>query len=101
MKYRYEVQPRAAELGGGYRLQLFEDDVEVGGGVFPLAWADEPQQGVTWWNGMTEEFRAHWMRQAKSAVPADAWRAYLTQEALGDAVEEAEGWMYTRPKSDE
>lgn len=97
MKYGYEVLPRAAELGGGWRLRLLEDDIEVGGGVFPLPWADEPQQGITWWNDMTEEFRAHWLAVAGSAVPADAWRAYLTEEAQGDAVEEGEAWLSTRP----
>lgn len=100
-RYGYEVSPRAPEVGGGWRLQLFEDGVEVGGGVFPLPWADEPQQGVAWWNEMTEEFRAHWLSTAKSAVPADAWRAYLTHEALGDALEEAENWLATQPKTDE
>jgi len=35
MTYTYEILPRAASLGGGWRLRLLEDDVEVGGGVFP------------------------------------------------------------------
>lgn len=35
MKYSYEIKPRPAELGGGWRLHLLEDDEEVGGGVFP------------------------------------------------------------------
>ena len=99
MRYTYTLTPRPDELGGGWRLRLLEDDVEVGGGVFPLAWADEPQQGVTWWNEMSEEFRAHWLAVAGSAVPADAWRAYLTEEAQGDAVEEGENWLSTRPQS--
>jgi hypothetical protein len=99
-KYTYEVTPRPPALGGGWRLQLLEDGEEVGGGVFPLAWADEPQQGVDWWNAMSEETRAFWLGQAKSAVPADAWQAYLTQEAMGDAVEVAEDWLSTRPQTD-
>lgn len=32
---RFEISPRAPEFGGGWRLQLFEGDTEVGGGVFP------------------------------------------------------------------
>jgi len=36
-RLRYEVDPRSAELGGGWRLRLLENDVEVGGGVFPLS----------------------------------------------------------------
>jgi hypothetical protein len=34
--YRYEIEPRPLDLGGGVRLRLLEDDEEVGGGVFPL-----------------------------------------------------------------
>jgi len=36
MNYTYEITPRPAELGGGWRLRLLEDDEEVGGGVFPI-----------------------------------------------------------------
>jgi len=35
MEYSYEITPRPVELGGGWRLRLLEDGVEVGGGVFP------------------------------------------------------------------
>jgi len=35
MTYSYEITPRPVELGGGWRLRLLEDGVEVGGGVFP------------------------------------------------------------------
>ncbi len=35
MNYTYEIIPRPVELGGGWRLRLLEDGVEVGGGVFP------------------------------------------------------------------
>ncbi|MET3133582.1 hypothetical protein AAKU55_003872 [Oxalobacteraceae bacterium GrIS 1.11] len=35
MDYSYEITPRPVELGGGWRLRLLEDGVEVGGGVFP------------------------------------------------------------------
>lgn len=33
--YSYEISPRPAALGGGWRLRLLEDGEEVGGGVFP------------------------------------------------------------------
>jgi hypothetical protein len=33
-RYRYEVTPRPEEVGGGWKLQLIEDDEEVGGGIF-------------------------------------------------------------------
>ena len=35
MQFTYEIIPRAVELGGGWRLRLLENSVEVGGGVFP------------------------------------------------------------------
>ena len=35
MKFSYEITPRPVDLGGGWRLRLLEDSVEVGGGVFP------------------------------------------------------------------
>lgn len=38
--YSYEINPRPVELGGGWRLRLLEDGVEVGGGVFPPVTAD-------------------------------------------------------------
>jgi hypothetical protein len=31
----YEIIPRSANLGGGWRLRLLEDGQETGGGVFP------------------------------------------------------------------
>lgn len=34
-RFRYEIDKRPAELGGGWRLRLLEDGEEVGGGVFP------------------------------------------------------------------
>lgn len=36
MKFSYEITPRPDNLGGGWRLRLLEDGVEVGGGVFPM-----------------------------------------------------------------
>ena len=34
-EYSYRIEPRPADLGGGWRLQLLQDGIEVGGGVFP------------------------------------------------------------------
>lgn len=33
--YGYAIDPRPADLGGGWRLRLLENGEEVGGGVFP------------------------------------------------------------------
>jgi hypothetical protein len=35
--YSYQIDPRPADLGGGWRLRLLEQGEEVGGGAFPLA----------------------------------------------------------------
>lgn len=36
-EYKYKIDQRGLEVGGGWRLKLFENDIDVGGGVFPLA----------------------------------------------------------------
>ena len=95
MKHSYEITPRPAELGGGWRLQLLEDGQEAGGGVFPIPHED-PQTGMTWWNSLAEEQRAHWLMMAASAMPAAARHAYLLAEAYNDAQDEAEAWITTR-----
>ena len=91
----YEINPRLTELGGGWRLRLLEDGEEVGGGVFPVE-DENPQQGVDWWNRLQEQERAHWLAVAVSAVPADAWAAYLRSDAYFDAEAEASEWLATR-----
>ena len=111
---RYEIEPRPAALGGGWRLRLFcldpetGESIEVGGGVFPVAAGEddkdayrdametaqecmgpEPgvspgpdeQQGMDWWNQLTEDERANWLQIAGSAVPAEAWAAYQRTRA--------------------
>lgn len=35
-------------------------------------------EGMRWWNGLSREQRAYWLRQADSARPSDAWRAFRT-----------------------
>lgn len=82
MEYDYEINQRPAELGGGWQLRLLEDGQEVGGGVFsPEGTAT---QGVTWWNGISEKERGHWLSRAVSAVPAEAWLSYTDAEAAAD-----------------
>jgi hypothetical protein len=35
---RFTIEPRPMEFGGGYNAKIFDaDDVEIAGGVFPLA----------------------------------------------------------------
>jgi hypothetical protein len=37
--------------------------------------ADE-QLDIAWWNGLTEEQRAYWLREANTAIVAEAWAYY-------------------------
>jgi len=40
------------------------------------------EDGMTWWNGLSEAERARWMERAGNTGRAvDAWRAYLTEQA--------------------
>lgn len=44
--YSYQIDPRPADLGGGWRLRLLEDGEEVGGGVFPASNDEESKQAA-------------------------------------------------------
>jgi hypothetical protein len=94
--YSYEIEPRPSNLGGGWHLRLLEDGTEIGGGVFPADADADPQAGIDWWNGITEDERAHWLVKASSARPRDAWDAYLQQCAHDDALNEAMSWLESR-----
>lgn len=61
MNRSYEVAPRPAALGGGWKLTLIEDGEEMGGGVFPPvpnpeepefdeAYQDALDEGESWAN---------------------------------------------------
>jgi hypothetical protein len=88
----FEIVPRPAALGGGWKLTLLHDDEEVGGGVFPIP-EESPEPGIAWWNSMTHENRSYWQMMAASAIPADARRAYLLAEAYADARQEGKSWV--------
>jgi hypothetical protein len=95
MSYSYEIKPRPAELGGGWKLTLLQDGQEVGGGVFPVL-ENDPQAGMDWWNGCSEQERAHWLMMAASARPADAYHAFILAEAYADAESTAYEWLDSR-----
>lgn len=103
MKYSYEINPRPAELGSGWRLSLIEDGEEVGGGVYPIEEArGAPQQGMDWWNGLQEKERAWWLEQAVErgvlGTAAEAYTSYLLAEAHADAEAMAYEWLDSRPE---
>ena len=87
----YEITPRPANLGGGWKLTLREDGQEAGGGVFPVP-EENPQVGMEWWNSLPVEERSYWLVRAASAMPAAAHHAYLLAEAYNDAVATGEDW---------
>lgn len=69
MRYTYELTPRPLELGGGWRLRLLEDELEVGGGVFPIT-SIEPSEALS-----------------------DTQRALLLTQAYDEAEAEALDWI--------
>lgn len=103
MKYSYEIKPRPPELGGGWKLALFDSGEEVGGGVFPVE-AEEPHQGVEWWSALPKEEQVYWLTKGLPGVSmssskvsiGDARHAYLLNEAYLDALDEAEAWLGSR-----
>lgn len=89
----FTVEPRTAELGGGWKLRLLSDGEEAGGGVFPADPNEDPQAGKDWWNGLPEDQRAGWMAKAGNTGRAvDAYGAFLAEEAHDEA--EQQGWEW-------
>lgn len=96
--YDYEIVPREAELGGGWRLYLIEDGKEVGGGVFPVV-MDEVA-GILWWNGMSEADRTRWLARARLPSAAEAYLAHMADEAWHGAAQAAGEWLDSRPQAE-
>lgn len=49
--YSFEVSPRPESVGGGWKLTLYQDKEEMGGGVFPPGddgYAEAYQEGFDW-----------------------------------------------------
>lgn len=78
INYGYAIEPRPADLGGGWRLRLLENGEEVGGGVFPLS-------------AYLSDFPA--TDDANEREMAD-------KAAYEDALAEASAWLATRPADD-
>jgi BarA-like signal transduction histidine kinase len=90
MNRMYEIKSRAAELGGGGKLALIEDNEEAGS-VFPVL-KEDSQVGMAWRNALSEEQRAYWLMMAASAISAAARHAFLLAEAYDDAQEAGKAW---------
>lgn len=87
----YAVLSRLDVAGGGWKLVLYDQGEETGGGVFPIP-KEDPKAGMDWWNEIPKEERAYWLVKAASAVPADAYHAYLLDMAYNDAIQAGEDW---------
>jgi hypothetical protein len=71
MQFTYEILPRPVELGGGWRLRLLEDDVEVGGGVFPPSeFADNETDALQRARFDAEDEAYAWL-DSRETAPAD------------------------------
>jgi hypothetical protein len=64
-KHQFEIQPRAAGIGGGYNLKLLEHGLEVGGGAYPIceelptpeaAYAAAYEDGLNWVEASAKSF---------------------------------------------
>ena len=88
---RYQISARAIALGGGWKLTLFENGQEVGGGIFPVP-EESPEAGIEWWNSLEGKERGYWMLRAESAKPADVYHAYLLGKAYTEAMKQGESW---------
>ncbi len=59
--YAYEINPRPAEIGGGWCLRLIENGQDVGGGVFPIT--GDVTEGDAYSDALSEA--AAWMESRK------------------------------------
>ncbi len=57
--YSYKLTERPPELGGGWRLRLFENKTEVGGGVFEHC---KDAEGIDWAKREAEQDGEDWLR---------------------------------------
>lgn len=89
----FTIEPRAANVGGGWKLRLLSDGEEAGGGVFPVDPNEDPEEGAAWWNGLPEDERVQWMAKAgNTGRVVDAYGAYITHESWLDAEQEGHDW---------
>ena len=93
--YDFQIVPREADLGGGWRLYLLKDGLEVGGGVFPVE--HDEAAGAAWWKTLGDDQTALWLARAIVPSPAGAYLAYLTDQAWHDAAQAAGEWLDSRP----
>jgi hypothetical protein len=42
---------------------------------------EDERAGMAWWNALTAAERAYWLREAKTAIVAEAWAEYKRRTA--------------------
>jgi DNA polymerase III epsilon subunit-like protein len=75
-RFKYTIDPRPTDLGGGWRLKLLENDEEVGGGVFPVtpeasiddAFADAWYEGEGWLGSRPAQIETEGAKQLQDAM---------------------------------
>jgi hypothetical protein len=53
-----------------------DDRGRAGGHMNREASSADETAGMEWWNGMSEDQRAYWLREANTAIVAEAWAYY-------------------------
>jgi len=49
MRRTYKIQPRPADLGGGWHLKLYENNQKAGGGIYPIQERAARRAGMVEW----------------------------------------------------
>jgi len=99
LTFRYEIVPRAEDLGGGWELKMYESDEEVGGIAYPSGAGNRPSVGLAWFNGLNKEDRERWLNTKSDERPVDAWRVRLCAEAHRKAKAEGDAWLASYQES--
>ncbi|WP_175785295.1 hypothetical protein [Burkholderia ambifaria] len=97
MSRSYEILPRAAAVGGGWRLRLLENGKEVGGEVFSADPTAAVCTSAAWWKCQHEDERAKWAKEAGTASVDDAFSAYLSFDGHCIAETLGENWVLELP----
>ncbi|WP_455285766.1 hypothetical protein [Cupriavidus necator] len=95
-RYQIEIIMRHAQVGGGWRLSLIEDGVEVGAGRFPADPDADPEAKAAWLTALDDDERADWALRAGSYEPGQMWAKFLSDQAYAAAEAEGRAWLGSR-----
>lgn len=64
MPYSYQIDPISPEVRGGWKLRLFKDDMEIGGGDFPLDdRTDDAEKESQQWYEIALQIGKNWLKR--------------------------------------